>query len=38
MKGTEYFASLETSAALPEENSVTANSEELNGITEYMTL
>jgi len=38
MNRTEYFVSLETSVVLPEENSVMANSEELIGITEYMTL
>jgi len=38
MKGSEYFVSLETSVVWPEENSVMANSEELIGIKEYMTL
>jgi len=38
MKGNEYFVSLETNVVLPQENSVMANSEELIGITEYMTL
>jgi hypothetical protein len=38
VKRNEYFVSLETSVVLPQENSVMANSEELIGNTEYMTL
>jgi hypothetical protein len=38
MKGTEYFVSLETSAVITEENHVMVNSEELIGVTEYLTL
>jgi hypothetical protein len=38
MKGTEYFVSLQVSVLITEEYYVTGNSEELIGITEYLTL
>jgi hypothetical protein len=38
MKGTEYFASLQTSVVLTEAYNSLVNSEELTGITQCLTL
>jgi hypothetical protein len=38
LKGTKYFESLETSVVITEKYNVMLNSEELLGITEYLTL
>jgi hypothetical protein len=38
MKGTECFASLETSVIMTDDYNVTVNSEELIGTAEYLTL
>jgi hypothetical protein len=38
MKGSEYFVSLQKSVVITEEYNVMVNSEELIGITEYLTL
>jgi hypothetical protein len=38
IKGTEYFASLQTSVVITEEYNIAINSEELIGTREYLTL
>ena len=38
MKATKYFVLLQTSAVITQENNVMAQSEELTGITEHVTL
>jgi hypothetical protein len=38
MNGIEYFVSLQRSVVITEQYKVTLNSEELIGITEYLTL